>query len=132
MLGSAMLRCLVNTKADLLLTTRKEIDLYNQAQVFEWMEKNQPDYVFHIGAKVGGIVANKELPADFIVDNLMIQTNVIQGAHLAKVKRLVFVASNCTYPAMAPQPLKETALLSGPPDESVRAYAVSKIAGIET
>ena len=132
MLGSAMLRCLANTKADLLLTTRKEIDLYNQAQVLEWMEKNQPDYVFHIGAKVGGIVANKKLPADFIVDNLMIQTNVIKGAHLAKVKRLVFVASNCTYPAVAPQPLKETALLSGPPDENVRAYAVSKIAGIET
>jgi len=132
MLGSAMLRCLTNTKADLLLTTRKEIDLYNQAQVLDWMEKNRPDYVFHIGAKVGGIMANKKLPADFIVDNLMIQTNVIQGAHLAKVKRLVFVASNCTYPALAPQPLKETALLSGPPDENVRAYAVSKIAGIET
>ncbi len=132
MLGSAMVRCLANTKADLLLTTRKEIDLYNQAQVLEWMEKNKPDYVFHIGAKVGGIVANKKLPADFIVDNLMIQTNVIKGAHLAKVKRLVFVASNCTYPAVAPQPLKETALLSGPPDENVRAYAVSKIAGIET
>jgi len=132
MLGSAMLRCLANTKDDLLLTTRKEIDLYNQAQVLEWMEKNQPDYVFHIGAKVGGIVANKKSPADFIVDNLMIQTNVIKGAHLAKVKRLVFVASNCTYPAVAPQPLKETALLSGPPDENVRAYAVSKIAGIET
>ena len=132
MLGSAMLRCLANTKADLLLTTRKEIDLYNQAQVLDWMEKNRPDYVFHIGAKVGGIMANKKLPADFIVDNLMIQTNVIQGAHLAKVKRLVFVASNCTYPALAPQPLKETALLSGPPDENVRAYAVSKIAGIET
>ena len=132
MLGSAMLRCLANTKADLLLTTRKEIDLYNQAQVLDWMEKNRPDYVFHIGAKVGGIMANKKLPADFIVDNLMIQTNVIKGAHLAKVKRLVFVASNCTYPALAPQPLKETALLSGPPDENVRAYAVSKIAGIET
>jgi GDP-L-fucose synthase len=132
MLGSAMLRCLANTQADLLLTTRKEIDLYNQAQVLDWMEKNKPDYVFHIGAKVGGIVANKKLPADFIVDNLMIQTNVIKGAHLAKVKRLVFVASNCTYPAVAPQPLKETALLSGPPDENVRAYAVSKIAGIET
>jgi len=132
MLGTAMVRCLAKVEADLLLTTRKEIDLYNQAQVFEWMEKNQPDYVFHIGAKVGGIVANKELPADFIVDNLMIQTNVIKGAHLAKVKRLVFVASNCTYPAVAPQPLKETALLSGPPDENVRAYAVSKIAGIET
>jgi GDP-L-fucose synthase len=132
MLGSAMLRCLANTKADFLLTTRKEIDLYNQAKVLEWMGKNRPDYVFHIGAKVGGIVANKKLPADFIVDNLMIQTNVIQGAHLAKVKRLVFVASNCTYPALAPQPLKETTLLSGPPDENVRAYAVSKIAGIET
>ena len=132
MLGSAMLRCLANTNADLLLTTRKEIDLYNQAQVLEWMEKYRPDYVFHIGAKVGGILANKKLPADFIVDNLMIQTNVIQGAHLAKVKRLVFVASNCIYPAAAPQPLKETALLSGPLDENVRAYAVSKIAGIET
>jgi GDP-L-fucose synthase len=132
MLGSAMLRCLANTKADLLLTTRKEIDLHNQAQVLDWMEKNRPDYVFHIGAKVGGIMANKRLPADFIVDNLMIQTNVIQGAHLAKVKRLVFVASNCAYHTLAPQPLKETALLSGPPDENVRAYAVSKIAGIET
>lgn len=132
MLGAAMLRALQSTEATLLLTTRQEIDLYNQNQVLEWMQKNRPDYVFHIGAKVGGIVANKKLPADFIVDNLLIQTNVIQGAHLAKVKRLVFVASNCTYPAVTSQPIPEEALLSGPPDENIRAYAVSKIAGIET
>lgn len=132
MLGSAMLRTLQSTDATLLLTTRQEIDLYNQSQVLDWMRKHKPDYVFHIGAKVGGIVANKKSPADFIVDNLMIQTNVIQGAFLSQVKRLVFVASNCTYPAVAVQPIPEEALLSGPPDENIRAYAVSKIAGIET
>jgi GDP-L-fucose synthase len=94
-------------------------------------KENRPNYVFHIGAKVGGIMANKMLPADFILDNLMIQTNVIHGAHCCGVDKLVFVASNCTYPNGAPQPIKESALLTGPLEENVRAYAVSKIAGIE-
>jgi len=130
MLGSAMCRTLAGVDAELLLTTRNEVDLYNQSQVLSWMRINRPDYVFHIGVKVGGIGANKKMPADFIVDNLLIQTNVLQGAHLTSVKRLVFVASNCTYPSVSAQPIPETALLSGPPDENVRAYAVSKIAGI--
>jgi len=131
MLGSAMVRTLEGIDADLLLTTRSDLDLYNQSAVLAWMKKNRPNYVFHIGAKVGGIMANKMLPADFILDNLMIQTNVIHGAHQCGVEKLVFVASNCTYPNGAPQPIQESALLTGPLEENVRAYAVSKIAGIE-
>ena len=131
MLGSAMVRTLEGLDAELLLTTRNDLDLYNQAAVLAWMKENRPNYVFHIGAKVGGIMANKMLPADFILDNLMIQTNVIHGAHCCGVDKLVFVASNCTYPNGAPQPIKESALLTGPLEENVRAYAVSKIAGIE-
>jgi GDP-L-fucose synthase len=95
------------------------------------MEKNRPELVFHIAAKVGGIHANATLPADFLCDNLMIQTSVIDGAHRTGVKKLVFVASNCTYPANAPQPIKENALFTGILDDNIRAYAVSKIAGIE-
>jgi GDP-L-fucose synthase len=95
------------------------------------MENNRPELVFHIGAKVGGIHANVTQPADFLHDNLMIQSNVIDGAYRVGVEKLVFVATNCTYPAKAPQPISEDALLAGPLDESIRAYAVGKIAGIE-
>jgi GDP-L-fucose synthase len=95
------------------------------------MEKNRPELIFHVGAKVGGIHANATLPADFLLDNLMIQSNVIDGAKRTGVQKLVFVASNCTYPTNAAQPISEDALLTGPLDNNIRAYAVSKIAGIE-
>jgi GDP-L-fucose synthase len=131
MLGSAMVRSFSNERAELLLTSRQELDLCNQHAVFEWVERNRPELIFHIGAKVGGIHANATLPADFLYDNIMVQTNVINAAHRFGVKRMVFVASNCTYPTKAEQPIKEDALLTGALDNNIRAYAVSKIAGIE-
>ncbi len=131
MLGSAVVRSFASEGAELLLTSRDDLDLTNQAAVFAWMEKNRPELVFHVGAKVGGIHANATLPADFLLDNLMIQSNVIDGAKRTGVQKLVFVASNCTYPTNAAQPISEDALLTGPLDSNIRAYAVSKIAGIE-
>src|SRR4051812_44723468 len=101
MLGSAMVRSFANENADLLLTSRQELDLRNQHAVFEWMERNRPELIFHIGAKVGGIHANATLPADFLYDNVMVQTNVINAAHRFGAKKMVFVASNCTYPTRA-------------------------------
>ena len=131
MLGSAVVRSFAKEGARLLLTSRAELDLADQAAVLLWMERNRPELVFHVGAKVGGIHANATLPAEFLRDNLMIQSNVIDGACRVGVRKLVFVASNCTYPANAPQPISEDALLTGPLDENIRAYAVGKIAGIE-
>jgi GDP-L-fucose synthase len=131
MLGSAVVRSLANSDVKLLLTSRADLDLTKQSAVLSWMEKNRPELVFHVGAKVGGIHANATLPADFLLDNLMIQSNVIDGAKRTGVQKLVFVASNCTYPTNAAQPIPEDALLTGPLDTNIRAYAVSKIAGIE-
>lgn len=131
MLGSAVVRKFEREDTQLLLTSRSELDLTNQSATLAWMQQNRPDYIFHIGAKVGGIHANSTLPADFIRENLLIQSNVIEGAHLFGVKKLIFVATNCTYPKNAAQPIAEDSLLTGPLDDSIRAYAVSKIAGIE-
>lgn len=131
MLGSAVVRSFAAEGAELLLTSRADLDLTNQAAVLAWMEKHRPELIFHVGAKVGGIHANATLPADFLLDNLMIQSNVIDGAKRVGVQKLVFVASNCTYPTNAAQPISEEALLTGPLDNNIRAYAVSKIAGIE-
>lgn len=131
MLGSALVRRLENAGAELMLTSRQDLDLCDQRAVFDWVELNRPELVFHVGAKVGGIHANATLPADFLHDNLMIQSNVINAAHHCGVQKLMFVASNCTYPTKAPQPIAESALMTGPLDEHIRAYAISKIAGIE-
>lgn len=131
MLGSALHRLLQKEEASLLLTTRNELDLCNQQAVLQWVSKNRPDLIFHIGAKVGGILANSHFKADFLHNNLMIQTNVIDAAHRYNVEKLLFVASNCVYPANAPQPISENALLSGPLDDNIRSYGIAKIAGIE-
>jgi GDP-L-fucose synthase len=131
MLGSAMVRSLADDGAELLLTSRADLDLLDQVAVLGWMERNRPELVFHIGAKVGGIFANSTLPADFLFENIAIQSNVIDGAYRSGVTKLIFVASNCTYPTSAAQPIGESALLTGPLDNNIRAYAVSKIAGIE-
>lgn len=131
MLGSALLRRLENVGANLLLTSRHELDLCDQRAVSDWMAQNRPELVFHVGAKVGGIHANATLPADFLFDNLMIQSNVINAAHRFGVQKLMFVASNCTYPTKAAQPISESALMTGALDDNIRAYAISKIAGIE-
>jgi GDP-L-fucose synthase len=131
MLGSALVRSLSNEGAELLTASSQELDLRNQSDVIAWVDKNRPEIVFHAGAKVGGIHANSTLRADFLHDNLMIQTNVIDAAHKFGVRKLLFVASNCTYPTKADQPISEDALLTGSLEENIRSYAIAKIAGIE-
>lgn len=131
MLGSALIRSLSKEGADLLVASSQELDLRNKSEVLDWVDKNRPELVFHAGAKVGGIHANATLGAVFLHDNLMIQTNVIDAAHQFGVRKLLFVASNCTYPAKAAQPISEDALLTGPLEENIRSYAIAKIAGIE-
>lgn len=131
MVGSALVRSLSNEGAHLLLAPRQELDLENQISVYNWVDRNRPDFVFHVGAKVGGIYANSHVPADFLYSNLLIQTNVIDAAHHCGVKKLVFVASNCIYPAITAQPISEEALLTGPLEDNIRSYAIGKIAGVE-
>ena len=131
MLGAAMVRSLATEGAELMVTSRAELDLANQAAVLDWMKSNRPELIFHIGAKVGGIHANATMPADFLRENLLIQSNVIDGAYRVGVQKLLFVASNCTYPTNAAQPIAEDSLLTGPLESNIRSYAVSKIAGIE-
>jgi GDP-L-fucose synthase len=131
MLGSALVRSFEAEDAELLLTTRQDLDLSDQTAVRKWVNAHKPELIFHVGAKVGGIHANSILPADFLYSNLLIASNVIDAAHRAGTAKLVFVASNCTYPSATEQPIPEEALLTGAPDGNIRAYAVSKIAGIE-
>lgn len=131
MLGSALVRSLSKEGADLLVASSQELDLRNQKDVIDWVDINRPELVFHAGAKVGGIHANATLSANFLHDNLMIQTNVIDAAHKFGVRKLLFVASNCTYPTKADQPISEDALLTGSLEENIRSYAIAKIAGIE-
>ncbi len=117
--------------ANLLLKTRNDLDLMNGPAVKKFFAEERPDYVFLAAAKVGGILANKTYPADFIRDNLEIQSNVIDAAWHSGVKRLLFLGSSCIYPKLCPQPIKEEYLLTGPLEPTNRAYALAKIAGIE-
>jgi len=131
MLGSALLRCLTTNGADLLIASSQELDLRNQAAVLGWVKENRPELVFHVGAKVGGIYANSKFGAEFLHNNLMIQTNVIDAAQQVGVRKLIFVASNCTYPSKTAQPISEDAFMSGALEDNIRSYAIAKIAGIE-
>lgn len=131
MLGSALLRLMLDEKAVFLTATSKELDLRCQSDVNYWVKENKPELIFHAGAKVGGIHANATYRADFLRDNILIQTNVIDAAYRIGVKKLIFVASNCTYPTKATQPIVEDALLTGALEDNIRSYAISKIAGIE-
>jgi GDP-L-fucose synthase len=131
LVGSAIVRRLIaGGFENLVLRTSAELDLRNQAVVAEFFQKEKPEYVFLAAAKVGGIVANKTYPAEFIYDNLMIETNVIHNAYLNNVEKLLFLGSTCIYPKLAPQPMKEEYLLGGPLEPTNEAYAVAKIAGI--
>jgi GDP-L-fucose synthase len=131
LVGSAITRVLKKHGFEnLILRTRNEVDLRNQLQVDEFFKKDRPDYVFLAAAKVGGIWANHTYRGDFILENLQIQTNVISSAFHAGVKKLVFLGSSCIYPKLASQPMKESALLTGPLEETNEAYAIAKIAGI--
>jgi GDP-L-fucose synthase len=132
LVGSAIVRRLREQGYDnLLLRTSAELDLREQAAVREFFASERPDYVFLAAARVGGILANDSYPADFIYQNLMIEANVIESARLADVKKLLCLGSTCIYPKMAPQPLKEEYLLTGPLEPTNEWYAVAKIAGIK-
>jgi GDP-L-fucose synthase len=132
LVGSAIRRELERQGyTNLLLKTRAELDLVNGPPVEKFFAQERPEYVFLAAAKVGGILANNTYPADFIRDNLEIQTNVIDAAYRSGVKRLLFLGSSCIYPKLCPQPIKEEYLLTGPLEPTNRAYALAKIAGIE-
>ncbi|WP_305881683.1 GDP-L-fucose synthase [Bradyrhizobium sp. CCGUVB23] len=131
MVGSALLRRLAQEDVRLLTASRSEVDLCNQAAVFNWFVHNQPQVVFLAAAKVGGIVANDTLRAEFIYDNIAIAANVIHAAHLNGVEKLMFLGSSCIYPKLAPQPLREDSVLTGPLEPTNEPYAIAKIAGIK-
>jgi GDP-L-fucose synthase len=131
MVGSAILRRLAKEDVEILTVDRLTVDLREQHAVRQWVAFAKPDVVILAAAKVGGILANDSYPADFLFDNLAIETNVIQAAHLANVERLVFLGSSCIYPKFAAQPIKEDALLTGPLEPTNEWYAIAKIAGIK-
>ncbi len=131
MVGSALIRRLASEDCEIIIAGRDTLDLLDQTQTHAWLAENKPDVVFLAAAKVGGIWANDTYPADFLYDNLMIETNVIHGSYLAGVEKLVFLGSSCIYPKMAEQPMKEEALLTGPLEETNQWYAIAKIAGIK-
>ena len=132
MVGASLVRELVSQGyKNIVVRTHDELDLINQHAVEDFFITEKPDIVYLAAAKVGGIYANKTFPADFIYQNLMIQTNVIQQAFLSKVKKLLFLGSSCIYPKYASQPIKEEALLTGPLEPTNEPYAIAKIAGIK-
>jgi GDP-L-fucose synthase len=132
LVGSALINNLQSKGYTNLLTrTHGELDLTNQLDVESFFEKEKPEYVFLAAAKVGGIFANNAYPAEFIRDNLAIQTNIIHSAYKNSVQRLLFLGSSCIYPKLAPQPMKEEYLLTGELEATNRPYALAKIAGIE-
>ena len=132
MVGSAIVKDLTNKGFTNIITrTSSELNLINQQDVADFFEKEKPEYVFLAAAKVGGIVANNTLRADFIYENILIQSNVIHQSYKNGVKKLLFLGSTCIYPKMAPQPLKEDYLLTGLLEETNEPYAIAKIAGIK-
>ena len=131
MVGSAILRRLAGENVDVLTVGREDLDLREQAAVRTWIAREKPDVIILAAAKVGGIFANDAYPVDFLVENLVIETNIVQAAHQADVERLVFLGSSCIYPKFAPQPIKEEALLTGPLEPTNEWYAIAKIAGIK-
>lgn len=132
LVGSAIVRNLQEKGyTNIVGRTHKELDLTNQAAVIKFFEEERPDVVVLAAAKVGGINANNTKPAEFAYENMQVQCNVIKCCHDYKVKKLLFLGSTCIYPRMAPQPIPEDALLTGPLEETNEAYAIAKIAGLE-
>jgi GDP-L-fucose synthase len=131
MVGSALVRSLEKRGDEVIRAERSVLDLRNQIAVEVWLKQNRPDAILFAAAKVGGIFANDAFPADFIYDNLAIETNIIHSAHAAGVDRLVFLGSSCIYPKFASQPIKEESLLTGPLEPTNEWYAIAKIAGIK-
>jgi GDP-L-fucose synthase len=134
MVGSAIVRTLLATgvpATSLITRTHAELDLCNQAQVQAFFTTEKPDQVYLAAAKVGGILANNNFPADFIYDNLMMQANVVEAAFRNGVQKLLILGSSCIYPRLAPQPMSEAALLTGTLEPTIEPYAIAKIAGIK-
>lgn len=131
MVGSAIVRRLERENCEVLVADRQAVDLKDQAQTRSWILDQKPDAIFLAAAKVGGILANDSFPADFLYDNLMIEANIIEAAYRANVSKLLFLGSSCIYPKMAPQPITEDALLTGPLEPTNEWYAIAKIAGIK-
>ena len=132
MVGSAIIRKLkAEGFENIIFRTSKELDLRNQQAVLDFFQKEKPDHVFLAAAKVGGILANNTYRAEFLYDNLMIQSNIIDSAHKAGATKLMFLGSSCIYPKLAPQPLKEDYLLTGRLEPTNEPYAIAKIAGIK-
>ncbi|MCK1362213.1 GDP-L-fucose synthase [Bradyrhizobium sp. 199] len=131
MVGSALVRRLAREDVELLAVDRGEVDLRNQAAVFDWFAKARPQVIFLAAAKVGGIVANDTLRAEFIYDNMAIAANIIHAAHLNRAEKLMFLGSSCIYPRLAAQPLREDSVLTGPLEPTNEPYAIAKIAGIK-
>ena len=132
LVGSAIVRRLEETgRRNLLLRTRAELDLRDQAAVMHFFAEHRPEFVFLAAAKVGGILANATHPAEFLYENLAIQTNVIHSAWQHGARKLLFLGSSCIYPKLAPQPIKEEYLLTGPLEPTNQAYAIAKIAGLK-
>ena len=131
MLGSAIIRGLANERSEILVADRRKLDLTNQQATEEWLVRMRPDAIFLAAGLVGGIYANNTYPADFIANNLAIALNVIRGAHMVGVKKLLVLGSSCIYPKLAPQPMTEDALLTGPLEPTNEWYAIAKIAAIK-
>lgn len=131
MVGSAIVRRLQSENCEILTATRAELDLKEQAAVRQWVDLKKPDAIIVAAAKVGGILANQSFPADFLYDNLIIEANIVEAAHQADINRMLFLGSSCIYPKLAPQPIVEEALLTGPLEPTNESYAIAKIAGIK-
>lgn len=132
MVGSAILRNLINAGYNNIITkTKEELNLINQGDVQKFFETEKPEFVFLAAAKVGGIMANSEQPADFMYDNMMIEMNIINAAYKNDCKKLLFLGSSCIYPKMAEQPIKEESLLTGTLEPTNEAYALAKISGLK-
>ena len=130
MVGSALMRRLAREDCELVTVDRDRLDLRHQAEVGAWMHEVKPDVVILVAARVGGIHANASRPADFLDDNLALQTNVIHAAAEIGVRKLLFLGSSCIYPRLAPQPISESSLLTGPLEPTNQWYAIAKIAGL--
>lgn len=131
MVGSALVRRLAREDCEILTVNRSGVDLRRQSEVEAWLEVNKPQAVFLAAAKVGGILANETYPAQFLYDNLAIETNIIHAAHNAGAEKLLFLGSSCIYPKFAPQPIPEEALLTGALEPTNEWYAIAKIAGLK-
>ncbi|MGD9804364.1 MAG: GDP-L-fucose synthase family protein [Hyphomicrobiaceae bacterium] len=131
MVGSAIMRRLISEDCEVLTASRVDLDLRDQTATRAWFQHHRPQVVFMAAARVGGIEANNTLRAEFLYDNLIMAANVIQAAHEVRVEKLLFLGSTCIYPRLAPQPLREDVLLSGPLEPTNEPYAIAKIAGVK-